>query len=149
MTRFDFISHSAVSKLKKEAKRRRRVSNRPHHEVLDEIARSAGFPNWHHLTLAQAASQELLERFQNGFFFLWNIQEGEYWDPAFEQSPHALHMLQDRIVPWLRGAYEDTKAATDGELRTDVAENFVVMIYEGPDQLPDSEDDVLQWTAEH
>jgi hypothetical protein len=148
MTISAFISPLTVSKLKKEAKRIQRATGRAHHEVLDETARGAGFPNWHHLTLAQTASQQLLERFQSGFFFLWNLQEGEYFDADFEQAPHAQSMLQAEIVSWLRGAYNDTKGATDEELRADVAENFVLFIYNGSDPLPDAED-ILQWAGEH
>jgi hypothetical protein len=53
------ISAEKVEQLKKQAKRLQRKSGGKHAELLDRVARGAGFDHWHHVTQCLQANDDL------------------------------------------------------------------------------------------
>lgn len=55
----DFISHNAMSDMKREAKSRVKNHNIKLHEALELIAEEVGFSNWHQLTIQRKRDAEV------------------------------------------------------------------------------------------
>lgn len=152
MPDFHFIPAKAVSHLKKEAKRRQRLTKRPHHELLDELARErAGLPNWHHVVLAAEATQELHRQFKSSLVALFDAKEGsELVGSGFEDALSMLPIVHEAIVTWLRAAHaaeieEGDQLPTDDELRQEIDETFLLLRYCGAATLPPNAGELNSW----
>lgn len=134
---FVIISAKAVSHLKKKAKLRKRESGYAHHTALDEVAKEAGFPNWHHLSLAEKASAEMERRFKKGLFLLMDIKEG--MDAVGEdfEIAHEVFLLRDEeLINWFRAAGPEGQDDEESELRETLHEGYICLRYIGAEKLP-------------
>lgn len=127
------IPAAAVSRLKKQAKTLQRTTARPHHEALEEVARAAGFDNWHQVSLAEKATQDLERRFRSGLFVLIDVKEAQDAED-FEDASEILALRDKELLQWLRQHHED-QAASDDQLREDLHADYRVLRYTGADRL--------------
>lgn len=141
-----YVSHSTISKLKKEAKRRQRESGLPHHEILDEIAKRAGLPNWHHLTLAEKASEQVNAKFKSGLYALFDVKDGAgLVGDGFTDAMLELHaFLMGDIVAWMRAKYPDSPEETDADMRAHISDNYICLAYTGNKKLP-AAGEIVDW----
>lgn len=127
------IPATAVSRLKKQAKTLQRTTARPHHEALEEVARAAGFDNWHQVSVAEKATQDLERRFRSGLFVLIDVKEAQDAED-FEDASEILALRDKELLQWLRQHHEDP-AASDDQLREDLHADYRVLRYAGADRL--------------
>lgn len=127
------IPAAAVSRLKKQAKTLQRTTARAHHEALEEVARAAGFDNWHQVSVAEKATQALERRFRSGLFVLIDVKEAQDAED-FEDASEILALRDKELLQWLRQHYEDP-AASDDQLREDLHADYRVLRYAGADRL--------------
>lgn len=127
------IPAAAVSRLKKQAKTLQRTTARPHHETLEEVARAAGFDNWHQVSLAEKATQDLERRFRSGLFVLIDVKEAQDAED-FEDASEILALRDKELLQWLRHHHEGP-AASDDQLREDLRADYRVLRYAGTDRL--------------
>ncbi|MGQ0503572.1 MAG: hypothetical protein ACT4P0_13350 [Panacagrimonas sp.] len=148
------IPAAAVSRLKKQAKTLQRTTTRPHHEALEEVARAAGFDNWHQVSLAEKATQDIERRFRSGVFALIDVKEAQDAED-FEDASEILALRDKELLQWLR-QHHDNQAASDDQLREDLHADYRVLRYAGADRLsglPESElvsrvEALLFWTPD-
>lgn len=127
------IPAAAVSRLKKQAKTLQRSTARPHHEALEEVARASGFDNWHQVSLAEKATQDIERRFRSGLFALIDVKEAQ--DAAdFKDAPEILALRDKELLQWLR-QHHDNRAASEDQLRELLHANYRVLRYAGADRL--------------
>lgn|GEM_PF-2028118 len=131
------IPSSALSHLKKKAKRLQRETGRPHHELLDEVAQGVGFPNWHHVTLAEAATKALEKRFQSELYVLMDIKEGlDLIGDDLEIAEDVMFLRRPELIEWLRSLDDDPEDEPEAELREFLDHNYLCLRYIGKEPLP-------------
>jgi len=125
-----------ISRLKKQAKRLQRQSGRPHHELLEELARQKGFPNWHHLTLAHAETQAVERQIQEGLIVVMDIKEAlDAKGEDFEVMEEVLLLRREQLIDWLRSTDKEDDAP-EAELWEHLQHNVLPLRYRGTAQLP-------------
>lgn len=142
------IDRTMVSRLKKQAKQLHRESGRPHHELLEELARKAGFPNWHQLSLADSQTQPLEARLAKSLLVILDAKEAfdEVGDD-FELMQEGLFLRVEPLLQWARRFYHELQANSDKELLEFLNDNHRALRYVGNDTLP-SEATVREWLIE-
>lgn len=102
-----FFSPKYVSELKREAKRRR-ATGKKHVEVLDELAREAGLPNWHHVTLAEANHVEAERKLEGSLCVLLDNRVADYLElvdgGTYVMAQELFILRSDELVAWMREA---------------------------------------------
>lgn len=131
------ISAKAVSHLKKKAKLRKQASGCAHHAALDEVAKEAGFPNWHHLSLAGKETVELERRFKKGLFLLMDIKEGvDAVGENFELADEVFALRDEQLMRWFREADPEGQDDPESDVREALHEGYVCLRYIGSEALP-------------
>ena len=143
------IPASAVSHLKKKAKRRQRETGRPHHEMLEEVAIAAGFQNWHQVTQAESETKALEKQLRKSLVVLMDVKEASDLGSEFERATEVLALRDHVLIEWLRQQPEDDGPdESDAELREFLHDNYVCMRYVGTQPLP-SPSTVVEWFREY
>lgn len=143
------IDRTLISRLKKQAKNLHRESGRPHHELLEDLAKKAGFQNWHQLTLADGQTQPLEARLAKGLVVILDVKEAfdEVGDD-FELMQEAMFLRVEKLLQWARRAPHASQSASDKGLLEFLSDNYRAIRYIGRDRLP-SEATVEEWLIEH
>lgn len=119
----DYINttHTAVQKLKREAKLRRKTSNVPLNEALEEVARESGYSNWKHVTVCLAASRTQGDQAEQQALPLENGAAAQASaSPAIVSAHRRRPFIAELAVGRLQAGIYEYKASCGGhELFTD------------------------------
>ncbi len=147
------ITAVAVSRLKKKAKRRQRETGRPHHALLDEVAKEAGFNHWHHVTEALEYTRIAEQRFRSGLYVLMDVKEGlDLIGEDFQIDPEALPLRYQFIFDWMNSIDIDEEDDLDPlsakEIEDAINHDYVLLRYCGEEQLPHI-GNAIEWFVKH
>jgi len=142
----------AVSRLKQQAKKRQRETGRPHHELLDEVAKEAGFNHWHQVAEAVEYTRQAEQRFRSGLYVLMDIKEGlDLVGDDFDHAPDALALRYQFIFDWMKSIssdVDDDRPLSAEEFQEAINDDYVLLRYTGDGRLP-SKGKATEWFREH
>ncbi|MGH8507083.1 MAG: hypothetical protein ACRETM_14160 [Stenotrophobium sp.] len=137
-----FIPSKAVSRFKKRAKLLHRETGKPHNEALEEIARKAGLPNWHHLTVHSDASRICELAFANDLIVAFDFKEAENVDTAlFTENPYLFGVCRKSLIARFRDGDEDEWGEESESNYERMADEYLLFVRSGgasPQTLEDA-----------
>lgn len=151
------ISSADVEKLKQKARKLKKDGGTPHHEALDQVAQSAGFNHWHHVSESAKAFKPTEQAYYFGVLIAMDVKDAmDFRDPSgrFIEDDLAFALCADDIYAYSREVDDDEAADEDrhyeedkNEWMQDMLMNYIFFRYVGTD-IPARVEDVVALVRE-
>lgn len=112
------ISSTDVEKLKQKARKLKKDSGISHHEALDQVAKSAGFNHWHHVSESLKSFEPTEHAYYFGVIIAMDVKDAmDFRDSSggFIEDPFAFTLCADDIYAHIREE-DDESETTDNDL---------------------------------
>lgn len=144
------ISSADVEKLKQSARKLKKSSGIFHHEALDQVARSAGFNHWHHVSESLKSFEPTEHAYYFGVIIAMDVKDAmDFSDSSggFIEDPYAFTLCADDIYAHIREENDDAIDDLDYEedrrdWMFDGLANFVFFRHTNA-TVPESVDEVM------
>lgn len=99
------FSSATFGKWKQQARALKRTTDLMHHEALENIAKSKGFENWHHVVSEAKLNQTTEASHRSGLLVAYDVKNAmDNWipDDSFVEDWRAHHFCEKDILAWYR-----------------------------------------------
>lgn len=153
------VFHAGIEKLKQKARKLKRDGGIPHHEALDQVAQSAGFNHWHHISEAAKAFKPTEQAYNFGVIIAMDVKDAEAFQDTsgtFVEDEFAFALCAEDIFENLCEEVDDNGVPLldqydEVELKEwaqDEIMNYIFYRFTGKD-IPERAEDVVDRVRQH
>lgn len=116
------FSSLAFGKWKQEARALKRSTNVPHHEALEQVAKSRGFEGWHQVVCEAKLNRTSETSYRSGLLVAYDVKDAmDHWipDESFIDDWRALHFCENDILAWYRRGDDEAEGEEKNAVPSD------------------------------
>jgi hypothetical protein len=120
-----FFSSADFGKWKQQVRRLKRVGGLPHHQALEQVAKSLEFDNWHHVVTEAKLNLVSETAYRSGLIVAYDIKAAmEGWEPddAFVDEHRAMYFCKKDVFAWYRRNDDEAEGAEREAIPSDPVE---------------------------